>query len=85
MMAKKTAPHHEHVVHHYKHAHLYYLTMISSMIMLVLCLVQAVIYHVEGNLGLAVGLYTISVLFLVVAHSSYVRGKGHYHYHRHIG
>ncbi len=74
----------EQYMNHYHHAHLYYITMVVAMVMLLLTLVQGIRYQLDDQIGFAIGFYIISVLLFIVAHSSYTRGKGHYHYHRHL-
>jgi len=78
-MAKKKAD-----MERFHHANLYYVTMVVSMILALFNLVQGIKYHFEDELYFALGFYTITILFIVIAKSSYTRGKGHYHYHSHI-
>jgi len=78
-MAKKKAD-----MERFHHANLYYVTMIISMIMAIFSLVQGIKYHLDDDVYFALGLYTIAVLFIVIAKSSFTRGRGHYHYHSHL-
>ena len=71
-------------LNHFHHANLYYVTMAVSLVLFIFNLVQGIKYHFEDDLNLAVGFYTIAVLFAIIARSSHTRGKGHYHYHGHL-
>jgi hypothetical protein len=75
---------HPEVMQRFRHANLYYLMMVVSMVLGILCLVQGVRYHVDDEINFAIGFYTMAVLLLIVAKSSHARGKGHYTYHGHI-
>jgi uncharacterized Tic20 family protein len=67
------------------HANLYYIMMVVSLVLGLFFLVQAIIFHVNGDqIQWPLTHYTMFVLLMIVAKSSHNRGKGHYHYHGHI-
>lgn len=78
-MEKKSIPMEE-----FHHANLYYVVMALSAILGIFFLVQGVRYHLDDEIYYALAFYTMGVLWFVIAKSSHTRGKGHYHYHRHL-
>jgi hypothetical protein len=71
------------IMQKFKLANLYYVMMVVSMVLFLLCLVQGIRYHVDDEVNFAIAFYTLAVLLAIIAKSSYARGKGHYQYHGH--
>ncbi|MFH1510403.1 MAG: hypothetical protein ABIF10_01830 [Candidatus Woesearchaeota archaeon] len=67
----------------YGHGHLYYACALITLTLFFVTIVQAVMTHLGGELGLAVLMYFIAVLLLITSRRCFARGAGHYKYPPH--